>query len=252
MAEYGAYGYIDEGIQGLYDQLDVDIQGRWVAGEEIEFGEAVFTNTGEDNIVYAYKNDVGVIAFDADFVSGNVITITVNGVATSPVTFATDHDTTAAAVASAINALDGVSCVLDPADTDNRTFLIQVKGQNAEVSEEVTGGASQATGTITYDSSQVFVGISTFFQNSVGVYQEFDPINVLSRGLIWVRPTAVTNANKRVFVVTTAGTTLGSFGTAGYEINATYRRNADANALGQIEVFGIRPATRTTYADTFI
>jgi hypothetical protein len=140
----GAYDTIDKAIKGLKygDSLSTRIEGGWACAESdgILFGEPVFGYIDDDIHAYNFHNDVGKIVFDGDFVASNVITITVNGVDAADVTFATDHDTTAALVVAAVNALSGAKCLLDPADTDNRTFLIQTKGFDAVVAEAITGG----------------------------------------------------------------------------------------------------------------
>ncbi|MCK4521364.1 MAG: baseplate J/gp47 family protein [Nanoarchaeota archaeon] len=84
------------------------------------------------------------LIFDAAFVTGNVINGKVNGIAWIQVPFNTNHDLTAVDLVAAIDALTDVSCILDPNDTDNRTFIID-KVVDVNVTDvAVTGGASQA------------------------------------------------------------------------------------------------------------
>ena len=86
----------------------------------------------------------GRVIWNADFVTGNTINGKVNGVSIAPVPFNTDQATTAADLATAIQALpDVTSAVVDPLDATDRTIL--VTGDTISLSNFiVTGGASQA------------------------------------------------------------------------------------------------------------
>lgn len=246
-----AYRNIDTALRGLKYGIGPDgrIEGGWCCKETdgIEFGDAVFGYVGDEKSAYKFKLDTGKLVFDGDFVTANTIDITVNGVAASQVTFTTDHDTTAALVVSAVAALTGVECVLDSADATNRTFLIQVKGETALVTEDVQGGAGQVSGTITYGSSQVFLGVAVFVQNQPKLYELTDPINIMADGEIWVEPVAAVVANQDAFV-DNAGADIGEFSNAGVQVNAKYRSNAGANVLARLRVYG---QTEMTYAGTF-
>ncbi|MGD8707085.1 MAG: hypothetical protein PVI88_00190 [Nitrosopumilaceae archaeon] len=247
-----AYGTIDEAIRGLKYGLGPDgrIEGGWACKEAdgIEFGDPVFGYVGDNISCYKFKNDVGKIVFDADFEASNVITITVNSVAAADVTFTTDHDTTAGLVVDAINALTGVKAVLDSTDTDNRTFLIQTKGQTAVVAEAVTGGSGQPDGTITYGSSQVFLGVALFSQNQPKLYEQYDAVNVMADGELWVEPVATVYAGQAGYV-DNAATDIGEFSNAGVEINGTYRSNATSGNLARLRVLGQK---QMTYAGLFV
>lgn len=92
----------------------------------------------------AAVREVTTVTFSADLVTSNSVTITVDGTALSPVVFATSHDATMAAIATAIQATAGVLT----ATASGR--VITVTGANAGdpftlTSSAVTGGASQAT-----------------------------------------------------------------------------------------------------------
>jgi len=252
----GAYGTIDNAIRGL--QYGLNGRKESYACKEIlgiEFGDAVFGYVGEVVGAYKFYNDTSKLVFDGDFVASNVITITVNSVAAADVTFATDHDTTAALVVAAVAALDGVECVLDSTDTDNRTFLIQVKGKTAVVAEAITGGSGQVTGTPTYGSSQVFLGVALLSQKGMSnesltkKYELTDAVNVMVDGELWVQPVAVVEAFEAAYV-DNATTDIGEFtnSAGGVAVNAVFRSNASANVLARLRVFG---NTKMTYAGLF-
>jgi hypothetical protein len=249
-----AYRNIDTAIRGLKYGIGPDgrIEGGWSCKESagIEFGDPVFGYVGDSVSCYKFKLDTGKLVFDGDFVTSNVITITVNGVDAAAVTFDTDHDTTAALVVAAVAALDGVECVLDSTDTDNRTFLIQVKGETAVVAEAITGGAGQVTGTATYFSSQVFLGVALFDQNQPKLYEYQDAVNVMASGELWVQPVVAVEA-MQVAYVDNAATDIGEFtiSGSGVQVDAEYRSNASADGLARLRVNG---QTQMTYAETFV
>ena len=208
----------------------------FTATEDIEFGYPVFSYPGEKN-AYAYRLDTGKIAFDDDFVTANTIDITVNGVAMATVTFDTDHDTTADLVVDALNAMTGVEAVLDSTDTNNRTFLIRTKGVTAVVTENVLLGAGQVSGTISYESAQIFVGmcLRTMMPSSgTAKYVVTDEVNVLERGKLWAEAGKAVNANTAVYVESTGKVS----DTAGLAIDCVFRGTVAAAGLVELEVNG--------------
>ncbi len=242
------YGYMDDSIIGLVQGLDADIEGQWCAKEFIVFGRPVFGYINDDNGLYNYKNDVALVLYDADFVTSNSIAFSVNGVAITPVVFTTDHDTTAGLLVAAVAGLTGVECVLDSGDVTNRTFLVRVKVETALVTTTVTLGGSQAGETITYHNGQVFVGVSTFFQNSSGLYEDDDPVSVLVKGSLTVAPILAAEALQDAFVHVTADSDIGQFSNAGMLVGARYRASGAADALLRLEVIS---KTEGTYAGRF-
>lgn len=149
------------------------------AAEQIVFGRAVAAEPGNVDSVVLPKNDNATLLFDADFVTSNTIDLKVNGVAIAQVTFATDHDTTAGLVRDAIAALTGVTCILDPLDANNRTFLIETDGVIIAVTDVVVAaGASQAGSTVTLSADDVFRGISLHVNNEAGKYLITDMVSV--------------------------------------------------------------------------
>jgi hypothetical protein len=249
-----AYNTIDTAKRGLKYGLGPDgrVEGGYACMESagIEFGDPVFGYIGDNVSVYKFYNDFASLVFDGDFVTGNVITITVNGVDADDVTFATDHDTTAALVVAAVAALTGVECELDSTDTDNRTFLIRTKGATITVAEAITGGAGQVTGTPTYGSSQTFLGVALQTQNASAMYELNDAVNVMASGEIWVEPAATVYAFQTAYV-DNAGANIQEFtnSAGGVAVNAKYNSNAVASGLARLRVMG---RTDMTYAGKLI
>jgi hypothetical protein len=100
--------------------------------------------------------------FSADLVTSNSIACTVNGTALTATVFATDHLTTMNAFIAKIEALANIRCVLDTADTNNRSAYVYHDG-DADVlltSFAVTLGGSQATISYVYDTQDVLAGVA--------------------------------------------------------------------------------------------
>lgn len=241
----GAYGNIEKALAGLVKGFDTKVES-WLAKAGIDFGYPIFGYKGSEREAYGYLKDAGKLVFDADFVTSNVITITVNGTDTADVTFDTDHDTTVDAVLAAIRALDGVEAALDADDTDNRTFYIRTKGETVTIAEAITGGSSQATGTITYGSSQVYVGVAQRTErepDSTGAYYESgDMVNALVEGAVYVECSEAVNANETPYI----DTATGKFGNADEAVTGHYIENATETGLVLVEVDG---QAKMTYAD---
>lgn len=100
------------------------------------------------------------LEFSADFVADNVINLDIDGVAISPITFTTDHDTTMAALASEIQLHASVSTATVKGGAGSR--IIEITAAAAGIpfvvdSIVVTGGASQPTGSMTTTTENVGV-----------------------------------------------------------------------------------------------
>ena len=255
----GAYDYMDAAIAGLKVGLQSRVEGGWVCAESggIAYGMPVFGHIGNNKQCWTYKNDVSKIVLSADLITDNSVAISVDGVALTATVFADDHDTTMDAILAKLNALDGVVAILDADDANNRTFIIQKKTKSfstGDVTCVVTLGESAATATITYGSSQVFLGVALFVQKapSIGVaanqgYEQHEPVAVMADGEIWVPVGAAVDANNEAYVLT-SGDDLGKFGASGLAVQARYKSNAASGALAIAKIDG---QTETTYADDF-
>ena len=255
-----AYGDMDIAIAGLIAEgiQHSSIRSR-VAKQEITYGNPVFGYLGDAVGAYNYALDTAKLVFDADFVTSNTIDITVNGEAISTVTFDTDHDTTAAAVLAAIQALTitdsvlgdvSVDAILDPADANNRTFYIRTKGLDITVTEDVQAGAGQATGTITYQSDQVFAGVATFVQRGVksisegSLYEVDTAVTVMERGILYAFVNSTPSADDDAYI-DNAGSDKGAFASSGDDPGCKFRSGLVANPttgdnLAKVEVRGIK------------
>lgn len=246
----GAYGNIDAAIAGLKYGLDSKTES-WRAIEAVNFGKPVFGHKDDPKNASNLYRDVGKIVFDADFVALNEIVITVNTVAASTVTYTTSHDNTMDLLVAAVSALTGVECILDSGDVNNRTLLIRAKRTEIVVAESVTLGASQPTGTITYDTSMIFLGVSQFTQKeSAGVAQYIadEAMNVMVLGTIYGSATIAAIEALAKAYVDDNGAGVGDWtNVAGFDTKSIYRNNDASAALPLIEVRSDKG--RGTYAE---
>lgn len=175
------------------------------AQQALKFGRAVVVGStpGLDgkNI---FKSKAS-ITYSADFISGNSIPMTVNGVAITPIVFATSHAATFAALIAAIDALSGVSAVAGT----GREILITIDGAVSNITLSnytVTGGISQPNTTIVYSSVDVFEGVAVLRHGqptTIGgddKYEINDALNVLTKGVVWVEVVATVAYGDAVYV----------------------------------------------------
>lgn len=171
--------------------------------ENLDFGVAAIRsdNSATPQGVRIARQNQALIVFSADLITANVINVTINGAAISPVTFATSHAATMAAVGAAIvAALAALATPITATATvngaSNRTLQIDAIDASLSVtSAVVTAGASQATTTLTNQTSDLakdFQGIvrqtsipprRTDGLNGYGIT---DSVPVVRQGRIWV------------------------------------------------------------------
>lgn len=215
----GAYNInMTEAFEGLLvDSRENTIESHPANGA-IPFGYGVVSDPGDANeAVTVPGSDVATIVWDADFVTGNSITVTVNGESTGAVAFDTDHATTVEAVRAAIA---GLSTVKEATRTDtggdDRTIRIEtVDDVEIAVTESVTGGASQASGTITESTDNIFMGVAVHTHkeptNSGSArWEDTESVSVLRQGQIHV-PVSVAVANLDLAYLIVTGANAGKF-----------------------------------------
>jgi len=219
---------------GIYD----------VGIEDINFGEAVVGYKG-DKKLYKFRLDGGELVMSADFVASNSIIVTVNGVATTAVVYASSHADTAALVVDAIKALAGVECVLDTSDTTNRTYLIRTKGATAVVSIAVTLGASQATGAFTASAASFLRGVASFQQIEGGKYAAKTVVDAVERGGIAVPVSGAVSSNMPAYL-----NASGVFATSGTAVSgAIFDSSTTGAGLAELVLNG--PVALSAIAGSF-
>ena len=165
------YGDFDQAIAGLKYGEDSDVES-FVSKEinGIDFGLPLFGYEGNDNDVFAYHQNISAMTFDGDFTAGDVITLTVDGVELTPVTYATSHAATLAALVVVVEAEVTGSTVTGV----TRTITIEVEdGVNRSVTETVTGGGNP-TGSEVLSSGMIFKGGAVFVPREGAITKDLD------------------------------------------------------------------------------
>lgn len=179
------------------------------------------------------RNDTASSVFSADLITGNTINATVNGVAITPVVYATSHLATMQAVAAAIDAIPSVSsATVGGANNRTITIISNVGTATTVTSFVVTGGASQATVTSTTGQSGTFFGVVQEIYNKMNAwipdlgpnltvssglqapYYKGQVAPTMTQGRIYVVPETIITSNSPVYLrvaANGANTQLGSF-----------------------------------------
>lgn len=215
------YENIDQKIAGLKQGLDSRVASK--RSDEVSgllYGQPAFGYAGNDKDAFLYHDNRAQIVWDADFVTSNLIDITVDGTAVTQVPFNTDQATTINDIVTQIEAdITGADAVATDTGGANRTITITIEDDNDRVvTEAVTAGASQASGTITYDSTQIFLGIvmrtqkeaaqkvdvdGNVIQAAVQGYEQKDAANIMINGWIVVETADAVVSTSAAYVVKT-------------------------------------------------
>jgi len=245
----GAYNYMDSWIPGQSTEENQEVFSvrTRAAQEDISFGKPVCGYTGDESKAWNYKLDTTKLVFSGDLSASNSTVLTVDGVALTAVVFATTHLAAMQALAAKVKAatfVDGhgdtkyYDCIIDPEDATNRTLLIRAKGATS-VSSGVVSGGSAVTITATYQSDQVFLGISYYSAkdvafNAAAAYAKYfqnQDINIAEKGIVAVYVKGTILADKVAYIMATSGDSkLGYFYTSGDSCNAIFR--SDMQLIG--------------------
>lgn len=238
------------GLAGtLYDIGDNDVLSRAAVGA-IGVGRAVMRHQGKpDTSARLPKKNYETIAFSTDFVTGNSIVATVNGVALSAVVFATDHLTTITALATAIqNTVPVLTATVGGAS--NRSIFLTGNDVDITVTVATTGGAGQPTATYTYDTADYLLGIAMLSSveqaMTTGVVDIADltAVNILNKGRVWVVVEEAVTPASPVFIRHTdnGANTSGGFRASADTARAKeftrlrYMSSASAGGLAVVEI----------------
>lgn len=173
----------DIAYAGLQADSGFDYDVSRTAEGEIGFGLGVVAGTDAEEQVRLPLFEIATVTYDIDFEASNSIAFSVNGVAITPVVYATSHAATLAALVSAIDGLTGVTAT----NPSGRIITVTAAGTDATVVTTVTGGSNQAVGTIVTSSSDVVRGISIAILNqTTGNYEDTNTVSVKRKGAIWV------------------------------------------------------------------
>jgi hypothetical protein len=171
-----AYGSVSE----MTD--DAELTGS----EALNAGAAYFGQQVSPPVFTVIKEVVGVaqqatFTFSADLITDNSITMTVDGVAGTPVAFTTDHDTTMAAIASQMDTdfPQITTVVTGGAGSRVLTSTAAVADTDFSGSGAVTGGASQAT--VAFAITVAAGGIANSLAAAVAVLNDWYALTAYTR-----------------------------------------------------------------------
>lgn len=161
------------------------------------------------NLDYAImlpRNNTASSVFSADLITGNTVNMTVNGVAITPVVYATSHLATMQQIANAIASIPTISSATVGGANDRTLTIISVPGTATVVTvATVTGGASQATITTTASQSGTFFGVTQSIYNKMNAWiPDLGPNLTLSSGMpspYYTGQVAPTLTQGRIYVV---------------------------------------------------
>lgn len=163
--------------------------------EPIRVGLGTAKVIGQDMQVRLPHVDIVAVQASTALVSGNSTVVTLNGIALSPVVYATSNADTLTAIAALIAAQDFIASAVSDG-TDTITITAQ-QGYAVSATFATTGGVGQPTWTSTYTNDNVFYGVALYIQNKMNLlgpqgsdgaapYQIGDPVPVMTRGRVWV------------------------------------------------------------------
>lgn len=225
----GAYGNIEQALEGMKFGLDSEVVSR-VAGNEANFGKAAVVYAGDSDKAYQYLLDRSTATFAADFVASNVIKVTVNG-KQATANWTTDQAGTIAAVVTAVNALDGVTCTY----SSGRVIVITTQGEVCTASLSITGGASQTTMTQVLSCSASVFGVFLRVQKYPGKFEVRDVAPIVREGELWVMTADAVVANSSAYLVDATGAFTGA-SSGNVSTNFKFRTSTSGAALARLEV----------------
>lgn len=198
-----------------------------IAGQDLYAARGVMKALNSDYVVTLPGYNTNAMNFSTALVTGNVINGTVDGIAITPVTYATSNAATLAALATQLQALASIETAVS--NGTNAITITYATGRTPVFGPfVVTGGAGQAVITFAQSQTATFFGVTQAVynkQNSFNAgndpllagqlpYFTGDPVPTLTQGRIYVVPETVITANSPVYIrfaPNGANTTLGLF-----------------------------------------
>ena len=172
-----------------------------VAIESIPIGLGTAKVIGQDMQVRLPHEDIAAVTLSAPLSAANSTVVTLNGIALTPVVYATSNAATLTAIAALIAAQDGIASAVSNG-TDTITITAE---QGLPVTATfVTSSGSAVTWTTAYTNDNVFYGVAIYIQNKMNLlgpqgsdgaspYFQGDAVPVITRGRVWVQVEAGTS-----------------------------------------------------------
>lgn len=250
----GAYGSPDVAIAGMVVGFHNDFESA-IAKEDIDFGSPVFGFVGSEDKCYGPHLEVATVTLDDDLVTGDTISVTVNGNTVSK-NFDTDHETTMTAFIAAINADEDIAALGIEATEGTDDTIVVLTGPagsdpvvTADVTHATTGTPGTAEATVARSTAGKFLGVAAFVQNGgkdfgaeTSCWKEGMSVSILRVGRIWVPAEDTVSDKDAAYVVTLGAGTFGNFtdvSTNNYDIGGYFRSNV-SSGLAELEVRGLK------------
>lgn len=188
--------YMTVGSAGqLYDLSFNNVFSPVTPLNNIPMGIGVAKVIGQDMQVRLPWEDIVSVQASTALIASNSTTVTLNGIALTPVVYASSNAATLNAIAALIAAQDGIASAVSNG-TDTITITAD-QGLPVTATFATTGGVGQPTWTSTYTNDNVFYGIALYIQNKQNLlgpqgslggspYYPGDPVPVLTRGQVYV------------------------------------------------------------------
>jgi hypothetical protein len=189
------------------------------AAEKLDFGYAGMRSddTTKPRSVRKQKRNASTLVAAGDLITANVVNGNVNGVALSPITFASTHLATITAVADAIVAallVQGIVATYALTGSNRTVTFTAIDGTVDLTSFIVTAGSTQTTFTMTNVGSDAladFVGVIRYdaraprISDGLPGFEAKDSVALVRKGRIFVPVTHDTTDNADAYIDVTAG-----------------------------------------------
>lgn len=247
----GAYGSPDVAIAGMVVGFHNDFESA-IAQEDIDFGSPVYGVVGSENKCYGPHLEIATVSLSADLVTGDTVTITINGNANSK-TYATTHAKAMKDLIDAINEdkdIAALGIVATEGASNKVVVLTGPAGLDVVATASVTStGEGTAKASVARSTALTFLGVAAFVQiggkdfgAETSCWKEGMSVSILRLGRIWVPVEATVSDKDAAYVVTVGTGTLGNFtdvSTNNYDIGGYFRSNA-SSGLAELEVRGLK------------
>jgi hypothetical protein len=218
----------------------------YVAGEKIYPGDPVFGMIGDNEHCYGAHINAVTLTASADLITGNLVTVVVNGVTLPAVEFVDSSAKTLEKIVLGIELnpdlgeLDITAFVVEGANA----FTIVGPGITITASATVAGGASQATFASAADTNLKFIGVAEHTElctkNGTGYYDPEDAVNIRDFGEIYAPVADDANpADKEPAYIDVANGVFTDVVGSNYDCGCFFRSNKQ-DGLARVEVRGMK------------
>lgn len=191
----------------IYDITFGEVLSPVAAVEIIPIGLGVAKVIGQDMQVRLPHVDIVAVTLSAPLSAANSTVVTLNGIALTPVVYATSNAVTLNAIAALIAAQPFIASAVSNG-TDTITIYAQ---QGYAVSAVfITSSGSAVTWTSVYSNDNVFYGVAVYIQNKMNLlgpqgsaggspYYIGDAVPTMARGQIWVYAETTVTSDSPVY-----------------------------------------------------